>query len=137
MSTVMPEAAPAPEASVTPPLPPAVPSPSLVHPSACPSWCQEGRDPRGHADGPRSTAHTSRSHTLSIPAALAGGDQVLLRAELFRLDESRLGRTVLFIEGETDGELRGHDIDILVADLEAFTAKIRTLRARMNEGAPA
>ncbi|MDI5965769.1 DUF6907 domain-containing protein [Streptantibioticus silvisoli] len=108
-------------------------TPPLSHPTPCPSWCRHRFRPLGHHFGPSSTAHFSLQQVLANPDPLPGDLPVLLRAEVTRLDEGgELGEPVMFVQGETDIELDAAGADMLIADMEAFVAKLRVLRGQMD-----
>ncbi|GAA1377959.1 hypothetical protein J0695_30890 [Streptomyces beijiangensis] len=86
-----------------------------------------------HHFGPSSTAHFSPLLLLSNPAALPGTSDVLLHAELCRIDEGdRLAEQVLYVGGESDVELTGEDADVLIARLQGFVDGLRVLRGQMR-----
>lgn len=106
--------------------------PPVTHPTPCASWCKDSRFPAGHNHSPRDTAHRSLSLTLAHPNPRVGED-VLVRAELFQLDElSDTGETVLYLEGETPFQLDGPEADIFIAQAQAFVDGLRVLRAQMH-----
>lgn len=107
-------------------------APSVQHPSPCPSWCQYRAHPLGHHFGPSSTAHWSPMLTLHNPGALSGASDVLLRAELSRIDEGDvLAEQVLYVGGESDVEMSGPEADVMIAQLQGFLDGLRVLRAQM------
>lgn len=111
-----------------PTLSPAV-VPVTSHPTACPAWCRDRHFPAGHSVSPSSTAH------LSPELRLAGSDRdaaVMLRAELFRLDEDgERSDTALYVTGEGDLHLNGPEADIFIAQAQAFVDSLRILRAQL------
>lgn len=124
MTTVLPER---PVVSVPSPTPP------LMHPTACPSWCKDRGNSAAHHFGPSSTAHWSPQYVLPNPRPLPGADSPLLRAELSRVDEGdRLDRTVLFVQGETDIDLSPDEADIFIAQAQAWVDTLRVLRRQMG-----
>ena len=57
----------------------------------------------------------------------------MIRAELVRMDEGDVrGETVLYVQGESDVELSAEEVDLHIADLEAWVAKLRVLRRQMG-----
>ncbi|MFD5419453.1 hypothetical protein ACFWJT_15690 [Streptomyces sp. NPDC127069] len=103
----------------------------VAHPSPCPSWCKDYGSPMRHHFGPSSTAHWSRQVVLP-----GEGGELLARAELVRLDGAdRLGETVLHLSGESEVEVEELvDVDVLIAQGEAWVAGLRVLRAWMAAG---
>lgn len=82
-----------------------------------------------HNFTPRDTVHQSVSLALAAP-----GGEVLVRAELFRLDElSDVGDTGLWIEGATSVELGGPEGNIFLAQGQAFLDGVRILLAQMGD----
>ena len=121
MSTLLPEQA-------------AVAAASVTHPTSCPPWCKDSRYPAGHNHGPRDTAHRSLSLMFANPNPQVGED-VLVRAELFQLDElSGTGETVLYLEGETPFQVNGPEADVFIAQAQAFVDGLRVLRRQMGGG---
>jgi hypothetical protein len=57
---------------------------------------------------------------------------VLMRAELYRLDESdETGEALMRLSGETDVELDAAAVDLAIVQLQAFTDTLRILRQQM------
>lgn len=127
-----------PSTSATPVRPSATPvepiaTPAVQHPSPCPSWCQYRAHPLGHHFGPSSTAHWSPMLTLHNPGALSGTSDMLLRAELSRIDEGDvLAEQVLYVGGESDVELSAGEADVFIAQLQGFVDGLRMLRGQMR-----
>ncbi|WP_437129127.1 DUF6907 domain-containing protein [Streptomyces globisporus] len=125
--------APASAPVLSAPVPPQPPAPSALtaHPTACPSWCKDRNFPAGHNSSPRDTAHRSRALELKLSGET--GTVVLVRAELFRLDElDDIGETVLYVQGEDEQGSSGLDVEMFVASLVAFTDNVRVLHRQMG-----
>lgn len=114
-----------------PPQPPAPSAPVVSHPTSCPSWCKDRNFPAGHNSSPRDTAHRSRALELKLSGET--DTVVLVRAELFRLDElDDIGETVLYVQGEEEQGSSGLDVEMFVASLVAFTDNVRVLHRQMD-----
>lgn len=130
-STSVSSPASAPVLSAPVPPPPPAPSAPTAHPTACPSWCKDRNFPAGHNSSPRDTAHRSRALELKLSGET--GTVVLVRAELFRLDElDDVGETVLYVQGEDEQGSSGLDVEMFVASLVAFTDNVRVLHRQMG-----
>lgn len=106
-------------------------SPTASHPTACPSWCRHRASPSGHTSSARDTAH--RSQPLELKLAGETGTAILVRAELFRLDElNEVGETVLYVQGEDEQGSPGPEVEVFVANLVAFTEGVRVLLRQMG-----
>lgn len=107
------------------------PSP-VVHPTACPEWCKDSRFPAGHNHGPRDTAHRSFELKLAPPGG-STDSTVLVRAELFRLDENAdTGDACLWVAGQTEFALTPRGFDIFLVQAQAFVDTLRVLRRQMG-----
>lgn len=105
----------------------------VAHPTPCPSWCEDRARPTGHHFGPSLTAHCSPEQAVLNLRPLPIGSRFLLRAELMRTDEGDArGETVLYVQGESDMELSADEVDLHIADMEAWVAKLRVLRRQMG-----
>lgn len=108
-------------------------TPAVTHPTECPSWCKDRTRPVDHHFGPSSTAHWSPQLVLPNPSPLPGTSEVLLRAELCRIDAGdRLGGQVLYVSGESDIEVTGAKADALIAQMQSFVDRLRLLRGQMG-----
>jgi hypothetical protein len=119
MSTVLPEQG-------------TVPATPVTHPTPCPVWCKDGRYPAGHNHGLRDTAHRSFELKLAAPGT-STASSVLVRAELFRLDENAgIGDACLWIAGQTEFALTPSEFDVFLVQAQAFVDSLRVLRAQMG-----
>lgn len=112
--------------------PVAATSVTTAHPTACPSWCKDGRFPAGHNHSERDTAHRSFELRLAAPGS-STASAVLARAELFRLDENAdVGDTILWVSGETEFALTPREVDAFLVQAQAFVDTLRVLRQQMG-----
>jgi hypothetical protein len=127
VTTVVPEPAPV----RLNPAPAPLPAPAASHPTPCPSWCLHVDRPESHNFSRTDTAHRSAELLLTLPGS--NGGTVLVRAELFRLDElSETGEAVLFVQGESEQDANGPAVEMLIAQLVAFTEGVSILRRQMG-----
>lgn len=118
-----------PEGSVTVLAP--VPPPAQ-HPTACPSWCKHWRSPMRHDFGPSFTPHLGTELVLANPSPNSN-EKALLRAELFRLDEgSETGKTVLYINGESEVDLSRDELEALIPQVQAFLTGLQVAHRQMD-----
>lgn len=100
----------------------------VQHPTACPSWCKDLDRPERHNHSARDTAHRSSELVLASP-----NGEVLVRAELFQLDETSVtSGPVIYIQGQGEFELGGPDADIFISQTQAFLDALRVRRAQMG-----
>ncbi|MFD8545618.1 DUF6907 domain-containing protein [Streptomyces sp. NPDC059649] len=100
----------------------------VSHPTACPSWCKDRDQPKRHNYSQRDTAHRSSELMLADP-----NGEVLVRAELFQLDEmSTTSGPVIYVQGQGEFELAGPDADIFISQAQAFLDALRVRRAQMG-----
>lgn len=103
------------------------------HPTPCPAWCKDRRHPLKHSFGPSMTPHWSPQYRLANPTPLPDMAPVIMRAELYRLDEgNELDEPGLYVSGESDVQLSGPEADIFIGQMQAFVDGLRVLRAQME-----
>ncbi|MFF2944055.1 DUF6907 domain-containing protein [Streptomyces niveus] len=108
-----------------------MPTPPVSHPTACPSWCKDRHHPSLHNSSARDTAHRSPALLLAAPGV--DGPDVIVRAELFRLDErDDTGEEVAYVEGEGQREMSGPELDVFIAQAQAFVDSLRVLRGHLG-----
>jgi hypothetical protein len=107
------------------------PTAPVSHPTTCPPWCKDRRHPAAHGSAPLQTSHFGPQLVLSNPDPLPRTSTVMARAELCRLDDSRMGEQMLFVSGESDVELSGPEADVFIAQAQAFVDGLRVLRRQM------
>lgn len=98
-------------------------------------WCAGHCETEQYDDGTITTAHYGAETDLPVPEDMHPADGVLLRAGI-GADESCCDPTpALFLQSGGEGTtLNAAGTDQLIADLDAFTARLRALRAQMEQG---
>lgn len=104
-----------------------------AHPTPCPSWCRDRRQPARHHFGPTVTWHWGQQVRLANPAPLDHDVPVILRAELFRSDEDgETGEASMYLSGETDIEMGRDEVDVFIVQAQAFVDTLRVMRRQMG-----
>ncbi|MFD3520458.1 DUF6907 domain-containing protein [Streptomyces sp. NPDC058653] len=117
--------------SIVSPERPAVLSRSTVHPTPCPAWCKDRNHPTAHNSSTHDTAHRSPELLLTAPGI--NGPDVIVRAELFRLDElDSSSEEVIYVQGEGQREMSGPELDVFIAQAQGFVDSLRVLRGQLG-----
>jgi hypothetical protein len=119
----------------------ALPTPTTVaestrpvsHPTPCPPWCKDRGAQARHDFGPTVTCHWSPQYQIPNPTPMDATGDTLLRAELVRLDEGdEIGRTRMYVSGESATELDPTGADIAIAHVQAVLDTMRAMRRHMG-----
>ncbi|WSM09071.1 hypothetical protein OIE74_32830 [Streptomyces sp. NBC_01716] len=70
---------------------------------------------------------------MLLTAPGINGPDVIVRAELFRLDElDSSSEEVIYVQGEGQREMSGPELDVFIAQAQGFVDSLRVLRGQLG-----